>query len=305
MRHEPKFSVDLLADPALPVGEYDSNQPLNLGQNRWCGRLGAPNIWQLGPWVPGRRTTLEFLPGVWLFGTNSDYVGQTMKTDPMFQVDAHVTRDFTETFWGALDDAWYTGGQSSVNGVSGDQLDNLGFGVTLGNKLNDNLNFTFGYKSTVNDGAPDALCMDNFMVTLVYGWHPLLEGARRLKGEHYRAAPEGDSRSSRTPRYSSFRAGAISAAPRISTRSPGRTAPARSTRPKIPSSGNTHLPVSCMISQPLWHFLPIWVISRSASAPIRSRVPMGRVFNTMPRVVRFSAKSPCSTVRFHCARARA
>jgi len=25
--------------------------------------------------------------------------------------------------------------------------------------------------------------MDSFMVTLVYGWHPLLEGARRLKGE--------------------------------------------------------------------------------------------------------------------------
>jgi len=28
---------------------------------------------------------------------------QTLKTDPMFQVDAHLTRDFTETFWGALD----------------------------------------------------------------------------------------------------------------------------------------------------------------------------------------------------------
>jgi len=25
--------------------------------------------------------------------------------------------------------------------------------------------------------------MDNFMVTLVFGWHPLLEGARRLKSE--------------------------------------------------------------------------------------------------------------------------
>jgi len=37
---------------------------------------------------------------VWLFGTNDDYVGQTLKTDPMFQLDAHLTRDFTETFWG-------------------------------------------------------------------------------------------------------------------------------------------------------------------------------------------------------------
>jgi len=183
LRYEPGFSVDLLADLALPIGEYDSSQPLNLGQNRWYGRLGAPIIWQLGPWVPGRRTTLEFLPAVWLFGTNNNYVGQTLKTDPMFQLDAHLTRDFTEHFWGALDAAWYNGGQSTINGIPGKKLNNLGFGLTLGYQLNDNLNLTMGYKSTVNDSAPDALRMDAFMVTLVFGWHPLLEGARRLKGE--------------------------------------------------------------------------------------------------------------------------
>ena len=183
LRYEPGFSVDLLADLALPVGEYDSSQQLNIGQNRWYGRLGMPVIWQLGPWVPGRRTTLEFLPAVWLFGSNDDYVGQTLKTDPMFQLDAHLTRDFTERAWGSLDVAWYSGGQSSINGVAGKKLDNLGFGLTLGYQVNDNLNLTFGYKSTLNDEAPDDLRMDSFMVTLVLGWHPLLEGARRLHGE--------------------------------------------------------------------------------------------------------------------------
>jgi hypothetical protein len=52
-----------------------------------------------GDWVPGRRTTLEFLPAVWMFGDNTDYVGQTLKTDPLFQLDVHLTRDFTERFW--------------------------------------------------------------------------------------------------------------------------------------------------------------------------------------------------------------
>ena len=183
LRYEPGFSVDFLADLALPVGEYDSSQQLNIGQNRWYGRLGMPVIWQLGPWVPGRRTTLEFLPAVWLFGANNDYVGQTLKTDPMFQLDAHLTRDFTERAWGSLDAAWYSGGASSINGVAGKKLDNLGFGFTFGYQLNDNLNLTFGYKSTLNDKAPDDLRMDSFMVTLVFGWHPLLEGARRLQGE--------------------------------------------------------------------------------------------------------------------------
>jgi hypothetical protein len=183
LRYEPGFSVDLLADLAVPIGEYDSSKPLNLGQNRWYGRLGAPIVWQLGPWVPGRRTTLEFLPAVWFFGTNNDYVGQTLKTDPMFQLDAHLTRDFTEHFWGALDAAWYSGGQATINGVAGKKLNNFGAGLTLGYTINDNLNLTVGYKSTLNDSAPDALRMDAFMVTLVFGWHPLLEGSRRLKGE--------------------------------------------------------------------------------------------------------------------------
>jgi hypothetical protein len=70
------------------------------------------------------------------------------------------TRDFTEHFWAALDGSWYTGGQASVNGVTGEKLNNLGFGFTVGYQINDNLDLTCGYKSTVNDGAPGDLRMD-------------------------------------------------------------------------------------------------------------------------------------------------
>ncbi|NWG75448.1 MAG: transporter [Rubrivivax sp.] len=183
LRYEPKFSVDVLADLAFPVGEYDSSQALNIGQNRWYGRVGVPIIWQLGPWVPGRRTTLEFLPAVWFFGTNDNYVGQKMKADPMFQLDAHLTRDLTEHFWASLDGAWYIGGQPTINGVSGEKLNNAGIGLTLGYQINDNLALTAGYKSTVNDGSPGDLRMDRFMVSLVFGWHPLVEGMNRLKSK--------------------------------------------------------------------------------------------------------------------------
>jgi len=183
LRYEPGFSLDLIADLAVPIGEYDSSRSLNIGQNRWYGRLGAPIVWQLGAWVPGRRTTLEFLPAVWLFGENDNFVGQTLETDPLFQVDAHLTRDFTESLWGSLDGAWYKGGKASLNGVEGDALDNLAFGVTLGYPINENLGLTVGYKSTVDDGAPGDLQLDGFMVSLVSGWHPIIEGARRLKGK--------------------------------------------------------------------------------------------------------------------------
>jgi len=44
------------------------------------------------------------------------------------------------------------------------------------------MGLTVGYKSTVNDSAAGDLQRDGFMVSLVAGWHPLVEGAA-LKGE--------------------------------------------------------------------------------------------------------------------------
>ncbi|MBP1688898.1 MAG: hypothetical protein H6Q33_5041 [Deltaproteobacteria bacterium] len=181
LRYEPKLSLDLIVDVAFPIGEYDNGQPLNLGQNRWYGRVGAPVVWQIGPWVPGRRTTLEGLPSVWWFTDNNDYVGHTLSTDPMFQAEVHLTRDVTEQFWGSLDSTWMAGGKSSVDGVSGDSLNNLGVGFTLGYQINDNLSFTVGYMATVNDNNPGDLQMDGFRTSLTYGWHGIVEGEKRLE----------------------------------------------------------------------------------------------------------------------------
>jgi hypothetical protein len=182
-RFEPGFSLDVLADLAIPIGEYDSSQPLNIGQNRWYGRIGFPIVWQIGDWVPTRRTTLEFLPAVWFFGDNTDYVGKTLEADPLFQLDAHLTRDFTAHLWGSLDAVLWNGGKTTIDGVEGSKLDNYGFGFTLGYQINDNIGLTFSYKSTASDQAPDDLQMDVIMISLVSGWHPIVEGMKRLKSE--------------------------------------------------------------------------------------------------------------------------
>ena len=180
LRYEPGLSVDVILDVAIPIGEYDNTEALNIGQNRWYGRVGAPTVWQLGGWIPGRRTTLELLPSLWIFGPNSDFVGFRLETDPMFQLEAHLTRDLTEGLWVALDGTWITGGTSTIDGVQGEALNNLGAGATLGFHLNENLQLTTGYMATLNDGNPDDLRMDVFRISLVYGWHPLIEGIKRL-----------------------------------------------------------------------------------------------------------------------------
>ena len=183
MRYEPGFSLDVVCDLAVPIGEYDSNKTLNIGQNRWYGRVGLPVVWQLGPWVPGRRTTLEFVPAVWLFGTNDNFVGNTLKTDPMYQLDAHLTRDLYERAWVSLDASAMTGGASSVNGVDMAKSNTETIGLTLGYQVNDNMNLTFTYKSTIHDSAPDAMRSDMFMISLISGWHPVIEGSNRLQNK--------------------------------------------------------------------------------------------------------------------------
>lgn len=182
IRYKPGFSVDIFGSLAIPIGEYDNTSPINIGQNRWYGRLGTPVVWQIGQWIPGKRTTIELLPAVWLFGDNTDFVGKTMSTEPLYQVEAHLTRDFMERVWGSLNLISYTGGKATIDGVAGTALNNLAVGGTLGYEVNQNMQFNISYTSTINDSAEDALKMDGFRFTLLYGWHPLIEGMHRLKG---------------------------------------------------------------------------------------------------------------------------
>ena len=185
LRYEPGFSMDLVVDLVIPIGQNDSSQTLNLGQNRWYGRIGTPIVWQLGPWIPAKRTTLEIFPSVWLFGDNDDFVGDNLSSDPTFELEAHLTRNFTSKFWGSLDATYTDSGDATItstagsNTASGSDMTLAGF--TLGYQINDSMQLTFGYKSTLNnDTASNDLRMSVFMISFTAAWHPLLEGVGRL-----------------------------------------------------------------------------------------------------------------------------
>ncbi len=179
LRYEPKFTMDFVASLAIPIGEYDGDSSANIGQNRWYGRVGFPMMYNLGEWVPGRRTTLEFLPAVWFFGDNDDFLGDNAETDPLFQLEGHLTRDFTEKFWGSLDAVYYTGGESTIGALTTTELGDLGVGFTFGYEINENMMLTAGYTVTTSDGMDD-LDLGMFRINLVTGWHNLIEGMQRL-----------------------------------------------------------------------------------------------------------------------------
>ena len=183
VNYEPTWTVDAAAMLALPVGSYDDDQLVNMGLNRWYGRFALPVKYHFGAFSPGYRSSFELTPSVWLFGENDEFMGQTLENDPMWQLEGHLTHDFTRTFSGSVDMLYRTGFQSEINGTKvGDELDIGNLGFTLNYQVTDNFIVRAGYSSNVF--GDDNLDSSAIRLQLVYGWHRLMENKKKLERGH-------------------------------------------------------------------------------------------------------------------------
>jgi outer membrane putative beta-barrel porin/alpha-amylase len=181
--YEPTWTLDVATMLAVPIGEYDDDKLVNMGQNRWFGRIAFPFKYHFGVFTRGYMKSLELIPSVWLFAENDDFMGQKLENDPMWQFEAHLTNDFTPNFFGSLDLLYRGGFQSEIDGVeAGEDLDIGNLGFTLHYQVTDNLGIRTGYSSNVF-GDDD---LDNSVVRLqfVFGWHRDTENMKRLQGGH-------------------------------------------------------------------------------------------------------------------------
>jgi len=183
VNYEPTWTLDAAVLLAFPIGEYDKDKLVNMGLNRWYGRVALPFKYHFGVFSPGYMTSLEIIPSVWLFAENDDFVGQKLENDPMWQLEAHLTHDFTRSFFGSLDLLYRGGFQSEINGVEvGDKLDVGNLGFTLNYQATDNLTIRTSYMSNVF-GDSD---LDNSVIRIqfAYAWHRLMENMKKLKSGH-------------------------------------------------------------------------------------------------------------------------
>jgi hypothetical protein len=159
VKHTQRFQLHALVGAYVPVGDYDSNRPLNLGTNRWAIRLGLPMVVPFGK--PGGMTYLEINPGAVFYTTNSDPFGADRRTqDPLFIVESHLSHDFTPTFWGSVDLRYQTGGETTTDGVADDnRIGQLGGGVSLGYWFNRSLGLQASYGDIIakNDDSSGSL----------------------------------------------------------------------------------------------------------------------------------------------------
>jgi hypothetical protein len=119
---------------STPLGQYDKEKLVNLGNNRWFVKpdMGISKAWG--------ALTLEFSTGVFFFSKNDDYFGgKTLKQDPLSTTQVHATYNLGRGVWAALSWAYDYGGRTTIDGVrSDDSHSNSRLGATLAVPVNRN-----------------------------------------------------------------------------------------------------------------------------------------------------------------------
>lgn len=115
----------------VPIGSYDKDEALNLGENRWKYLLQAGYTTPLGT----KDLSLQLAADVTTFGRNDDFgpSSQSLSQKPLYQYQAWLQYNLSASFDLRAGISHFEGGETSVDGVSNDDRTRttnakLGFG---------------------------------------------------------------------------------------------------------------------------------------------------------------------------------
>lgn len=163
-RRIPATTLGASLTVVMPSGEYRSDKLINLGANRWAFRPELGLYHPMGPW------SMEVSTGVWLFTDNDEFFGDSRREqDPITTIQGHVSYTFRPQLWVAANATWYRGGDTTVDGVQKDDLqETTRFGLTLSVPVNPQNSLKFAW----SDGATTRIGADftTWTVAWQYGW---------------------------------------------------------------------------------------------------------------------------------------
>jgi hypothetical protein len=158
-----RIAVNLIGDPALapeefarrspstiigtsisvdaPTGQYVPSRLINVGTNRWSVKPELGFSQPVGNWF------VEGAAGVWFFTDNNDFYGGRQRSqNPIPVLQWHGGYNWRPGLWLAADLTWFTGGQTSLNGVEDHDLQRtVRYGVTLSVPLATQLSAKLAY----------------------------------------------------------------------------------------------------------------------------------------------------------------
>ena len=136
-----------------PTGQYMPEKLINLGTSRWAFK---PELAISQP--VGKRWLIDVYAGLWLFTKNDSYYpGSSVRTqDPLGSFQGHISYNIQPLMWAAIDMTFYTGGNSSIDGVpNNDRQSNSRIGATMVLPVGkrNSLKFAFSTGAIIRSGA--------------------------------------------------------------------------------------------------------------------------------------------------------
>lgn len=186
VRHEDPMLVYLQAAATFPTGQYDASNPVNIGSNQFKLKVGLPVVKRIGPWVDGKRMTMEAFPAYTFIGKNDDFQGQEIEQEGVFTLETHLTKDVTQQAFFSLDYSYINGGSADfISKESGAVLKTQAgqsahlIGATLGYRINDYLNFLLTHNQTFSSGNENTSLEGTVTkITLSWSFHDFQEKFR-------------------------------------------------------------------------------------------------------------------------------
>ncbi|HZE98825.1 MAG TPA: transporter [Planctomycetota bacterium] len=112
----------------VPLGEYNDDKLINLGENRFSfqPQIGVVHIF--GPW------SIEATASLFAYTDNDDFFGgNRLEQAPLYAIQMHVVRTFGQGWWVSAGSAYGRGGRTEINGTADDDVkSNLLYGASAG-----------------------------------------------------------------------------------------------------------------------------------------------------------------------------
>lgn len=126
-KRQPRTTLGASVIVIAPTGQYDPAKLVNIGANRWAFKP------EVGLSKPLGRFTADLYAAVWLFTDNPDFFGgQLREQRPLGALQGHVSYTIKPRLWVAANATFYTGGETSLDGVrKADLQRNTRLGATV------------------------------------------------------------------------------------------------------------------------------------------------------------------------------
>lgn len=155
-----------------PAGQYDPAKLVNLGTNRWAIKFELGYSQRRGHWI------FDAYGGAWLSTKNSQFFSQnqfsagtnTQTQSPIASFEGHLSYDFKPRLWISLDGNFWSGGETSLNGVANSatlqKSSRLGITSSIPVSRHQSLKFSYSNGAYVRYGGN----FKNVSIAWQYSW---------------------------------------------------------------------------------------------------------------------------------------